>query len=301
MALGGKIDDLAFPSRTLRRCTHGKGSPAVHLSLVSLPSAALTVGLLLSVQRADSGEEGWGVGAWQHDEGSGYDAGYGTPGVGPFDRDRRVQPVAGPSAVQFRSPSWSYGDGPIPGSDAADFSDVRQGHAVDWGQDGPYGYQPQGAPGAYLGSGAYPGLTAGPSWQGPADYHQAYGGYVFRPWDQSDGLKSDPGQRWPAPESPREGAHFEGLPFQGPPFQQVSAGYRFRGDPPGSPGQWASAPHLMGYRFRPLTDQEQPRPGLDFESRAGYPTGAGGHQFRGDPMLEPEAAYGFEPNPWQGR
>jgi hypothetical protein len=254
------------------------------------PSAALTVVLLLSGYVAESNEDVWGPVARPQYDGPRERADYGVPAPDPYDRDTRLDWAPAPFADHFQDPAWSSGDRPFPGRDGSGFSEDWQKPPVAWDQGGFRGSQHQASSGVYPDYGAPQPFNAGPTWQGPPDYRQGYGDYAFRPWGESDAPSSGPVPMIrPAVESRGWGRSGDAYP-----------GYRFRGDPPGYAGPRSFAPHDMGYRFRPLNDQEQRRFDPGVERWSSYPRGSGAPPVRSDPVFEPEAAYGFEPTPWRG-
>jgi hypothetical protein len=262
----------------------------MHLGRAHYPSAALTVFLLLGGHAAESNEDIWGaVGRPQYD-GRRQPADYGAPSGNPYDPDPRFDWAPAAFADQFQEPSRSFGDRPFPGRDGSGYGDHWQKPPAAWDQGGFHGSQHQVSPGAYPDYGGAQPFNGGPTWQGAPDYRQGYGDYAFRPLGESDGPDAGPG--------PTMGSAAESR--GGPRSRDAYPGYRFRGDPPGYAGRRSFAPYDMGYRFRPLTDQDQRRPDPGVDRWSSYPRGSGSPPLRSDPVFEPEAAYGFEPNPWRG-
>lgn len=248
------------------------------LRFIALTSVALAVALSFRGQPASANDDPWGGFPGERYPGTGYEAGYADPWPGPDDRYRDRTAMPGRSTPQFEEPSRNYGGwSPPPGSRGTGLGHYRDEESFAWGQSGP---RDQGSSGSYPGSGGAGGSSSGYPWQAPDDQ-----GYAFRPRGLPDGLEPGPGMMWPLP----------GATFADPP-PDAYPGYRFRGDPPAHLGQWQSAPYETGYRFRPLTDQEQGRWGQD----AGGSRGEWGGAARlSDPVLQPDAAYGFQPNPWR--
>jgi len=267
----------------------------VLLSRRTLSGVALTVALAISAQPASSRDDAWGGSAWQRYQGSDYDAGYRGPTELPNERDPGRSAYPFETASPFREPSWAHDDPSIPATRGAGYGDYRY--------DEPYGRPQQGYTGAQRGDppGAFGGRSQGrtsPSERpspGAPGYQPDYPGSAFPPRELAEGLELGLGQMVPVP----------GPGYRDPPLE-THPGYRFRGDPPAGLGHWQSAPDPMGYRFRPLTEQERGRQDLGPHPRPRYPQGTapegtGGVPFRGEPLLQPEAAFGFEPNPWRAR
>jgi hypothetical protein len=77
----------------------------------------------------------------------------------------------------------------------------------------------------------------------------------------------------------------------------AARGYRFRGDGPAGFGGWDTAPSRDGYRFRPLTKQEQQRREAGTGWRPRETERSGRQQLRTD-RLPGEEAYGYESEIW---
>lgn len=260
------------------------------LSRFTLSSIGLAVTLSISGQPGSSGAEPWGGAAWERYQGSGYEAGRSGPGERPYEGYPHRSETPGATPGVHQEPSWTSGDPSIPGVRRAGFGDYRDEAPYAWGQVGfPEGLR-QDPRGAYAGSGPERTGPSGLGWQGASDY---------RPDDRDDAFRSPGHPNW----SGFGPGQMRPLPGVGrvEPTGETYPGYRFRGDPPAYPGHWQSATHESGYRFRPLTDQERWRLGQGPEFRPDFPQGLDDPPFPGDPSLQPEAAYGFEPSPWRGR
>lgn len=265
------------------------------LRYATLSSVALTVALSVTGQPVSSRDDAWGGYGSQRYQGSDYDAGYGEPGRLPYEVDPEPSGYLFGTAPQAREPSWAYGDPPIPAAFGAGYGDYSGDEPNAWGQGGYAGLQREVPPGAYRGLGREPASPAGRPWPGAPGYPGDEPDSVFPPRDLVEGLERGLGPTRPVP----------GSAYMDPPLETYP-GYRFRGDPPTHSGHWQSEPYDTGYRFRPLTEQERGRlnPGPDHRRRypqGTAPQGTDGAPFRGEPLLQPEAAYGFEPNPWRAR
>lgn len=260
------------------------------LSRCTLGSVALTAVLSISGQAVSSRDDAWGGPAWQRYQGPGDEAGYAARGDGPYEGDPRPAMSAGGPAPLFQDPSWGNGDASSPRRGGAGYGEYREDDPYAWRQGGPSRPVGQVLTGPNLGSGFEEAPPAAHPWQIAPHYHADYQGPAIRPRGLPDGLGLVPGQVRPVPS-----------PDFGTPTLETYPGYRFRGDPPAHLGQWQSAPYDSAYRFRPLTEQEQGRWGQGPEHRPGYPQDMYGVPLRGDPSLQPEAAFGFEPTPWRAR
>lgn len=265
------------------------------LTRATLSSVALTVALSISGQPVSSRDDVWGGYGSQRYPRSGYDAGYGEPGRPPYGVDPEPSGYAFGTDAQLREPSWDYGDPPIPAAFGTGYRDYRVDEPDAWGQGGYAGARREVPPGANRGLGGEPGSPAGRRWPGAPGHPGDDPGSVFPPPDLVEGLEGRLGPTWSVP----------GPGYMDPPLETYP-GYRFRGDPPTHSGYWQSAPYDTGYRFRPLTEQELGRmnPGPDYRRRYPQgtdPQGTDGAPFRGEPLLAPDTAYGFEPNPWRAR
>jgi hypothetical protein len=288
--LGVKSVESPHRECTFRHYTHGKGCPGVRLTRVPTPSGALTVALLLSGQPAVAADNAWGGGGWQRQETAGYEAGYDAPRGDSYGWGVGRGSVSGGYAGQRQNPTWEYGGGAPPPSEAVSSDQYSQYRGVPWDQGVIPGPRPQVPPGGYLESGPVSSAPTMSGWRTQMDYRSGYGGYVFRPLGQPDSMEPGGGPMWSGPGS-----------VDGVRIPEVYPGFRFRGDAGDPSGQWSSVPYAMGFRFRPLTDQERDRfdPGTDFGR--GYPRGPEAPSMRGEAPIEGGMTYGFEPNPWRGR
>lgn len=280
--------DSQYGASVFRRYTHGKGSPGVRLTRVSILPGVFTVALLLSGQPAEAADNPWSEGAWQRPDRAGYEAGYDVP-----ESDSYGWGIGGQSAsgvYQGQVPTWEY-SGWMPPAREADFDDrYRQYRGATWDHGMVSDPRSPVPPGAYMEPVPVSSVPAGPDWRTKMDYGSPYGGYVFRPLDQAEGMEAGRGPMWSSAGS-----------VDGGPSPEVYPGFRFRGDAVGPWGHWSSSPYAMGYRFRPLTDQERDRSGTGGDFGQGYPGGPEVRSMRGEGPPEGGVTYGFEPNPWRGR
>lgn len=276
------------------------------VSRLARRSAALTMALSFGGSLASAGDNPWAGTPWQPPPDS---VSQGPTGAIPYWEPGSGEPPFG----EFGSGDKGYGtsgwDWVSPSPPGASSPDYR---GSSWYQGFPSGSGRPGSPdGGHLDPATSGWVSDGVSWdqrpapagvyRSPARERPAWGappsreasGYGVEPWGnayrpeggdpRADQLRVPPGTRY-------------GL---GP--QQAIPGYRFRGDAPLGAGEWSSPPDAWGYRFRPLTDQERGRLGQMPEHGPNYAPGAGAPPFRGEPLLGPESAYGFEPNPWRTR
>lgn len=284
-------DEAPLPPqvRTLPQ-TRGRDGSSVPLSRLCLQSLALTAILSIGAQAVTASDTAWGGPDWQRYPGSGEEPGYVDWAEGPSGREPWLRGFHGGQSPGPRYPSWGYGEpsGPGPGGvgngDDRAYDPAALGPGGSAWRLGPVSPRPNPGPGFERASPmGYPPPIARDS---RADFRVPAGG----PWGLSEGPEIGPGPTRLAPG-----------PGLGDPAPEVYPGYRFRGDPPAHLGQWPSAPYGTAYRFRPLTEQERERWGQAPEDWPGYPEGRGGAPLRGEPALQPETAYGFEPNPWRTR
>lgn len=283
-------DEAPFPPeiRALSQA-RGRDGSAVPLSPLNLQSFALTAILSIGAQAVYSRDDARGGPDWQRYPGSGQEAGH-AEWASPYGGHPWSRGFQGGESPGLQDPSWGYGEPSGSGLGGAGFGDYREDDPYALGQGGsspPLGpVPPRSNPG--------PGFEQAPTAVYPSPYaHDYRTHYQFPsggPWGLSDGPGLGSGSNRLVPS-----------PGLGDPAPEVYPGYRFRGDPPAHPGQWPSAPYGTVYRFRPLTEQERGRWGQVPEHRPGYPEGRGGFPLRGDPSLQPETAYGFEPNLWRTR
>ena len=256
------------------------------LKVIRLRSAALSVVLSISGALASASDLPWERGPWRPFDEPGYGAGFGGPGAGSPEGDR-VNPWSGsPRPPSTQGPAWggspSYTDGGGAGYDANGVGDY-----YGWRPEDPFGAER--APGGAYGDPRRDQAPWGPDWRGDSSYG----------WESR---QDTPGSRRGS-EGPARGPGLAPSPLDHA-FRHSSGasypGYRFRGDPPSGRGGWSGTPDGMGYRFRPLTDQERSR--LDWGPGPWPDETPGGwtRPPRGGGLLEQEA-YGFEPNPWRGR
>lgn len=287
-ALGVKSVDSQYSSHLFRCHTHGKGSPGVRLTRTPNLPGVFTVALLLSGQPTEAADNPWSGAGWQRPEAVGYEAGYDVPGGDSYGWGNGGR--SAPGVYQGQVPTWDYG-GWAPPPREADFDDqYRQYRGVTWDHGVISNPGSPVPPGAYREPVPVSSVPAGPGWRTQMDYRSPYGGYVFRPLDQAEGAEAGRAPMW-SPAGPVDG----GL------SPEVYPGFRFRGDANGPSGQWSSLPYAMGYRFRPLTDQERDGAGTGSEFGQGYLRGSEVPSMRGEMPPDGGVTYGFEPNPWRGR
>lgn len=178
-----------------------------------------------------------------------------------------------------RTPYADYGDWST-GLGGADR--LHEPRKAPRGDSDPYRTDPHLAPGGDPYVDPVPGGYGGY----PLPYDQApYGGDRVGPHDAA----AVRGSRYPDQPDVRRG------------FSPTEAqGYRFRGDDPAGFGRWGAAPHMNGYRFRPLTEQERRRTGSGNRWRPREPAHAGERPRPPDPLPDREA-YGYRSENWFNR
>lgn len=285
------IDEAPFPPQIRTHPqTPGRDGLAVPLRRLNLQSLALTAILSIGAQAVPASDAAWGGPDWQRYPGSGQEPAYADWVEDPYGADPWSRGFQGGQTPWPRDPSWGYGEPSGPGPGGVGKGDIRGYDSSVLGPGGSAWRPGPGSPRPNPGPGFEQGSPMGYPPSMAPDARADYRVPAVGPW----GLSEGPGigsasNRWvPGP----------GL---GDPAPGVHPGYRFRGDPPAHPGQWPSVPYGTAYRFRPLSEQERERWGQVPESWPGYPEGRGGRPLRGDPALQPETAYGFEPNPWRTR
>lgn len=269
--------------------TQGRDLAVVAISRVVPAGAVLTILLGMGVEPLFARDEAWtpgGRGPLQEaSPGRGGSEGLAShfgsaSGLDRHDRWSYGESIGFPDGL-----SWGYG-GPVSGGAGLGADEARR-------DSGPNAWGPVGPPGLSLpppaGTKARYGAQA-PTWGASSGYPTGRAGFPPEVGGPFTGQ---------GPGSDGYGSSLERGYVTGPP--ETYSGYRFRGDPPVLGGHWPSAPHEMGYRFRPLTEQERERFGEGPGFRPAYPPGFSDPSRPSDLFLRPEASYGFEPNPWRAR
>jgi hypothetical protein len=260
------------------------------LTGTDLRIAALSVALSLGGMPVVSKGESWAGGGWRPLEQSGFEGGYADPRDGapvwdwskPDGRDVVYPPDPGPS--------WGDADAGFPGALGAEPAGRGGG---DPHTPGPSGGGRSGRP-----------FTAEADWL-PGQEGSRWGSAGQGSSADRRDRKGDPARSYgPSETQDPRAARMGPTPAyrSGGPYQEAYSGYRFRGDPPMFGGPSPRTPEGGVYRFRPLTEQERGRyaqgpevaPTPDWGRTVAPP-------MNGEPWLDPEAAYGFEPNPWRAR